>query len=62
MSSKSMSQIFQTIFQTKDIIFALCGVFFSRVQLKRYFSDKKNSSEIWDTSVEKLSTINMAKY
>ena len=41
-----MSQIFQTLFQTKDIIFALCGVFFSRVQLKRYFSDKKNSSEI----------------
>ena len=38
-----MSQIFQTLLQTEDIIFALCGVFFSRVQLKRYFSDKKTA-------------------
>ena len=47
MSSKSVSQIFQT----GDIMFALRGVFFSNyVQLKRSFSDEKNiNSEIWDT-------------
>ena len=45
MSSKSVSQIFQT----GDInMFALRGVFFSNyVQLKRSFSDEKNiTSEI----------------
>ena len=44
MSSKSVSQIFKILSQTKDIyIFILRGVFFSRyVQLKSSFSDKKN--------------------
>ena len=52
MNSKSMPQIFKTLFQTGDInIFVLRGVFFSRyVQLKSSFSDEKNiSGEIWDT-------------
>ena len=46
MSSKSMSQIFKTLFQTGDInIFVLRGVFFSRYfQLKS--SEKNISSEI----------------
>ena len=46
MSSESMSQIFKTLFQTRDInIFVLCGVFFSRYdQLKNTFSDQKNIS------------------
>ena len=45
MSSKSMSQISKTLFQTGDInIFALLDVFYSRcVQIKTYFSDKKTS-------------------
>ena len=50
--SKSMSQIFKILFQTRDIkIFVLRGIFFSRyVQLKSFFSDEKNiSGEIWDT-------------
>ena len=48
MSSKSMSQIFKILFQTGDInIFVLRGVLFSRyVQLKRSFSNEKNSGEI----------------
>ena len=43
MSSKSMSQISKTLFQTGDInIFVLRGVFFSRyVQIKSSFSDEK---------------------
>ena len=46
MSSKSVSQISKTLFQTGDInIFVLRGVFFSRyVQLKSSFSDEKNIS------------------
>ena len=46
-----MSQIFKTLFQTRDInIFVLCGVFFRYDQLKNTFSDQKNISiEIWDT-------------
>ena len=44
MSSKSVPQIFKTLFQTGDIdIFVLRGVFFSRhIQLKSPFSDEKN--------------------
>ena len=47
-----MSQIFQTLFQTRDInIFVLLGAFFSRyAQLKSSFTDqKKISGEILDT-------------
>ena len=50
MSSKSMSQIFKILFQTRDInIFVLRGVFFSRyIQLRSSFSDEKDiSCEIW---------------
>ena len=45
MSSKSVSQIFNILFQTGDInIFVPHGVFFSRyVQLKRSFSDEKKT-------------------
>ena len=45
MSSKTVSQIFKILFQTRDInIFVRRGVFFSRyVQLKSSFSDKKTS-------------------
>ena len=41
-----MSQIFEILFQTRDInIFFLCGVFFSTyVQLKSSFSDLKTSA------------------
>ena len=48
MSSKSVSQISKVLFQIGDInIFVLCGVFFSRYgQLKSFFSDGKNISEI----------------
>ena len=52
MSSKSVSQIFKTLFQAGDInIFVLRGVIFSRyVQIKSSFSDEKNiSGEMWDT-------------
>ena len=47
MSSKSVSHIFKTLFQTGDInIFVLRSVFFSRyVQLKGSFSDEKASAE-----------------
>ena len=46
MSSKSMSQIFKMLFQTRDFnIFVLRGVFFSRcIQLKCSFSDEKDMS------------------
>ena len=46
MSSKSVTQIFEILFQTGDInIFVLRGVFFSRyIQLKNYFSDENNIS------------------
>ena len=45
--SEKVSQIFKTLFQTRDInIFVLRGVFFSGyLQLKSSFSDVKN---IWD--------------
>ena len=48
MSSKSVSQVFKTLFKTQDInIFVLRGVFFSRYDLiKSSFSDEKNSGEI----------------
>ena len=49
MSSKSVSQIFKTLFQAGDInIFVLRGVIFIRyVQIKSSFPDEKNiSSEI----------------
>ena len=44
MRSKSVSHIFEILFQTGDInIFVLHGVLFSRyVQLKSSFSDEKN--------------------
>ena len=43
MRSKSVSQVFEILFQTGDInIFALRGVFFSRyLQLKSSFSDEQ---------------------
>ena len=46
MSSESVSQIFEILFQTGDINnFVLRGVFFSRhVQLKSSFSEEKNIS------------------
>ena len=45
-NSKTVSQVFNILFQTKDInIFVLRCVFFSRyVQLKTSFSDEKNIS------------------
>ena len=48
MSSKSVSQIFNILFQTGDInIFVLRGVFFTRyVQLKSSFSDEKKTSAV----------------
>ena len=51
MSSKSVSQISKTLFQTGDInIFVLLGVFYSRyVQIKSYFSDKKTSLVKFET-------------
>ena len=44
MSSKSMSQIFEILFQAGDVnVFVLRSVFFSRyVRLKSSFSDEKN--------------------
>ena len=51
-NSKTVSQVFNILFQTKDInIFVLRCVLFSRyVQLKTSFSDEKNISiEIWHT-------------
>ena len=65
MSSKRVSQIFKILFQIGDInVFVLYGVFFSRYfQLKSHFSHEKNiCGEIWETSEEKLSKINVAKY
>ena len=58
-------KFFEILFQTGYVnIFVLCGAFFSRyVQLKSSFSDIKNvSDEIWDTLVEMLSKIIVAKY
>ena len=52
MNSKSVSQIFKILLQTRDInIFVLRGVSFSRyVQPKSSFSDEKSISvEIRDT-------------
>ena len=52
MISKSVSQIFKTLFQTGDInIFVLRGVFFSRyVKIKSSFFDEKNiNGEMRDT-------------
>ena len=64
MSSTIVSQIFKILFQTGDInIFVLRGFFVGRyVQLKSSFSVERNSGEIRDTLVEKLSKINVAKY
>ena len=46
MKSKSVSQVFKTLFQTRDDdVFVDHGVFFSRhVQMKSSFSDKKTSA------------------
>ena len=46
MSLKSLSQIFNILFQTRNInIFVLRSIFFSRfVELKSSFSDKKTSA------------------
>ena len=48
MNSKSVSQIFRALIQTRDInFFVLCGVFFSRyVQIKRSSSDAKKTSVV----------------
>ena len=66
MSSKSMSHILKISLQTGDInIFVICSVFFSRyVQLKSSFSDEKKHQQrnLWQTLVEKLTKINVAKY
>ena len=65
MNSKSVSQIFKILFQTGDInTFVFRSIFFSRyVKLKSSFSDEEDiSCEIWDTSVDKLSKINVVKY
>ena len=58
MSSKSISQIFQILFQTGDInIFVLRGVFFSRyVQLKSLFSDEKTSAVKSETHFSREAT------
>ena len=64
-SSKSMSQIFKTLFQTGAInVFVLRGVLFDTyAQLKSSFSGKKTSVVKSETYlVEKLSKINAAKY
>ena len=60
MSSKSVSQIFQILFQTGGInIFVLRGVFFSRY-VQSSFSDKTKTSAVKSKTrlVEKLSKIN----
>ena len=65
MSSKSVSQIFKTLFQTGDInIFVLRCVFFSRyVQLKSSFSVEKNIKMKFETRFSREAVkINMAKY
>ena len=52
-SSNRVSQIFKTLFRSRNInIFVLRAVFFSRhVQVKSFFSNVKNiSAEILDTS------------
>ena len=48
MSSKKASQIFKTLFQTRDInIFVLRGVFYGRVvQLKSSFPEKNITSSV----------------
>ena len=64
-SSKSVSQIFKTLFQTGAInVFLLRGVLFDTyAQLKSSFSGKKTSVVKSETYlVEKLSKINAAKY
>ena len=45
MNSKSMSQIFKILFQTRDMnIFVLRGVFFSRyVQIARFLTKKTSA-------------------
>ena len=60
MSSKSISQIFQILFQTGDInIFVLRGVFFSRyVQLKSLFSNEKTSAVKSETHFSREATEN----
>ena len=46
MGSKSVSQVFKILFQTRDIdTFVLRGVYFSiYFQLKSFFSEEKNVS------------------
>ena len=60
MVSKSASQKKTSVVKSETL---KLSVFFSRyVQLKSSFSDEKNiSGEAWDTLVEKLSKINVAK-
>ena len=55
MSSKSISQIFEILFQIVDInLFVLCGVFFSRyVQLKTSFLTKITSAEESETHLSR---------
>ena len=66
MSSKSVSQIFKTLFHTGDTtIYVFRGVFFSRyVLIKSSFSDEKEHQwlNLCHTLVEKLLKINLAKY
>ena len=60
MVSKSASQKKTSVVKSETL---KLSVFFRRyVQLKSSFSDEKNiSGEAWDTLVEKLSKINVAK-
>ena len=54
MNSKSVSQIFNTSFQTGDInIFVLCGVFFSRYQ-KLTWQSIKGKLHHWQKRSAKL--------
>ena len=55
MSSRSVFQIFKTLFQTGDIdMFVLRGVFSSRyAQLKSSFSDEKTSAVKSETCVSR---------
>ena len=61
-----MSQIFQILFQTRDNIFVLHGVFFSRfIQIKSSFSDeKKNKYAVKSETCfsREAIEINVAKY
>ena len=66
MTSKSASEIFKILFQTRDInIFVLSSVFFGRyVLLKSSFSDEKKHQR-WNLRynlLEQLSEIDVTKY